>query len=50
MSDKQLAEIICRALLAIVSALRKKYGLKEEMPGYVVLSCDNVTLPPEYRG
>jgi len=29
MSDKQLAEIVCRALLAIVAALRKKYGLPE---------------------
>ena len=27
MTDKQLAEIICRALLAIVAALRKRYGL-----------------------
>jgi len=27
MNDKQLAEIICRALLAIVAALRKRYGL-----------------------
>ena len=29
MTDKQLAEIICRALLAIVAALRKKYELPE---------------------
>ena len=29
MSDKTLADIICRALLAIVSAIRKKYGLPE---------------------
>ena len=29
MSDKQLAEVICRALLAIVAALRKKYGLPD---------------------
>jgi len=27
MTDKQLAEIICRALLAIVAALRRRYGL-----------------------
>ena len=27
MTDKQLAERICRALLAIVAALRKRYGL-----------------------
>ena len=29
MSDKQLAELICRALLAIVAAVRKKYDLPE---------------------
>lgn len=29
MSDKQLADLICRALLAIVAAIRKKYGLPE---------------------
>jgi hypothetical protein len=27
MSDKQLADIICRALIAIVVGIRKKYGL-----------------------
>jgi hypothetical protein len=27
MSDKVLADIICRALLAIVAGIRKKYGL-----------------------
>lgn len=27
MSDKQLADVICRALLAIVAAIRKRYGL-----------------------
>ena len=27
MTDKQLAEIICRALLAIVAAIRKRYDL-----------------------
>jgi hypothetical protein len=27
MSDKVLADIICRALLAIVVAIRKRYGL-----------------------
>ena len=27
MTDKQLADIICRALLAIVAGLRKKYDL-----------------------
>ena len=29
MTDKQLAELICRALLAIVAALRKRYDLPE---------------------
>ena len=29
MTDKQLAEIVCRALLAIVAALRKKYDLPD---------------------
>lgn len=29
MSDKQLADIICRSLLAIVSGIRKKYELPE---------------------
>lgn len=29
MSDKDLAEIVCRALLAIVAGIRKKYGLPE---------------------
>ena len=27
MNDKELADIICRSLLAIVAALRKKYDL-----------------------
>lgn len=29
MSDRTLADIICRALLAIVAGIRKKYGLPE---------------------
>ena len=29
MSDKKLADLVCRALLAIVAALRKKYDLPE---------------------
>lgn len=29
MSDKQLAELICRALIMIVVAIRKKYGLPD---------------------
>ncbi len=27
MSDKELADVICRALLSIVSVLRKRYSL-----------------------
>ena len=27
MTDKELAEIVCRALLAIVAAIRKRYDL-----------------------
>lgn len=29
MSDKELADIVCRALLAIVAAIRKRYGLPD---------------------
>lgn len=29
MSDKALADIICRALLAIVVSIRKRYGLPD---------------------
>lgn len=29
MSDKQLADIICRALIAIVVGIRKRYGLPD---------------------
>lgn len=29
MSDKELADIVCRALLAIVAGIRRKYGLPE---------------------
>ena len=29
MSDKAVADVICRALLAIVAVIRKKYGLPE---------------------
>lgn len=29
MSERELADIICRALLAIVAGIRKKYGLPE---------------------
>ena len=27
MTDRELADLICRALLAIVAAIRKRYGL-----------------------
>lgn len=29
MNDKELAEIICRALLAIVAGIRRKYNLPD---------------------
>ena len=29
MSDKELADIVCRALLAIAAGIRKKYGLPD---------------------
>lgn len=29
MSDKQLADLVCRALIMIVVAIRKKYGLPD---------------------
>lgn len=29
MTEKELADIVCRALLAIVAALRKRYDLPE---------------------
>ena len=29
MTDKQLAEIVCAALMSIIVAIRKKYNLKE---------------------
>ena len=47
MSDKELADIICRALLAIVSGIRKRYGLPEYHN--IVISVNDVqTLPPVY--
>jgi hypothetical protein len=29
MTDRELAEYVCRALLAVVAAIRKRYGLPE---------------------
>lgn len=29
MTDKDLADIVCRALLAIVAGIRRKYGLPD---------------------
>ena len=44
MTDRQLAEIICRALLAIVAALRKRYDLPEYKGITVeIRESDNVT-------
>ena len=41
MTDKQLAEIICRALLAIVAALRKRYDLPEYRGVTIEIKDDN---------
>ena len=43
MSDKQLAEIVCSALLAIVAAIRKKYDLPE-YKGITILIKDSDSL------
>jgi len=40
--SKQTADIICRALLAIVAALRKEYGLPE-YHDIVISIADNVS-------
>lgn len=42
MNDKELADVICRALLAIVSAIRKKYDL----PSYHGVTVVLQTEPP----
>ena len=49
-TDKQLAEIVCRALLAIVAAIRKRYDL----PAYrnIVLEirdADTLAGAPDYE-
>lgn len=49
MTDKQLAEIVCRALLAIVAALRKRYELPEYRGVTVeIRSTDSVAGVAEY--
>jgi len=45
--SKQTADIICRALLAIVAALRKEYGLPE-YHGITINVSDSLTAPPNY--
>lgn len=45
MSDKALADVICRALLAIVAAIRKKYGL----PDYHNVTISLVDKPEESK-
>lgn len=40
MSDRMLAEIICRALLAIVAGIRKKYDLPDIKNVTVVLQAE----------
>jgi hypothetical protein len=44
MSDKALADVICRALLAIVAAIRKKYGLPAYNNIAIILKEDNSNL------
>lgn len=45
--SKQTADVICRALLAIVAALRKEYNLPDRHNITVLLS-DTVTEIPKY--
>lgn len=48
--DKATVEIICRALLAIVAALRKQYNLPEYRGIVIELrSTDSTTPPPKYE-
>lgn len=50
MTDRDFADLLCRALLAIVAALRKKYDLPDYRGISVTLtSADNVTPPPQYK-
>ena len=48
--SKDTVDIICRALLAIVAALRKQYGLPE-YHNITILVQENVTVTPapEYK-
>ncbi|MBX3004567.1 MAG: hypothetical protein KF821_01920 [Anaerolineales bacterium] len=48
MSDRMLAEIICRALLAIVAGIRKKYNLPDIKNVTVVLQTEVVS-PDKYQ-
>lgn len=48
--SKQLADVICRALIAVVVALRKEYGL----PDYhnivlIVQNSNDLQMPAEYN-
>lgn len=45
--NKTTIDIICRALLAIVAALRKEYGLPE-YHGITIQVTDSLTSPPDY--
>lgn len=40
MSDREFAEIVCRALLSIVAALRRKYNLPNKS-GVQIILCDD---------
>lgn len=47
MSDRELADIVCRALLAIVAGLRKRYNLPEYRGIMVVLQEQVLETPKE---
>lgn len=51
MSDKALAEIVVRALLAIVAAVRKRYGLPDYHNIAIVIQerPEEVQLPVSYN-
>ena len=51
MSDRELADIICRALLAIVAGIRRKYGLPAYQNIVIVVQegRDDLALPINYE-
>jgi hypothetical protein len=49
MSDRQLAEIVCRALLAIVAGIRKRYGLPSVGMTVIIQDSETATPAPVYE-